>query len=168
MDKKVTVVKLSHRTLNLATTGVWLLTFMTMHLSEFRLGRTELYFVGPPRGLINFERITSLNRFWSWDTTLVRVFVDDIYKLEFVAFKSLPWSAFYWKELIVKPLGVGTAAEKGRNLVELGTPAEASAGLFAVPKSMIKDMRRASVVELRDEAGGAKPKAKVQPGGSGS
>merc|ERR1711975_209940 len=70
MDKKVTVAKIFDGTLNLAITGVLLLTFMVIHLFQFRFGATEPYLVRPPRYLINFEGIFSLNLFWSWDTTV--------------------------------------------------------------------------------------------------
>merc|ERR1719420_2415032 len=40
--------------LNLAITGVLLLTFMTIHLFQFRFGATEPYLVRPPPYLINF------------------------------------------------------------------------------------------------------------------
>merc|ERR1712054_42558 len=96
MDKKVTVAKIFDGTLNLAISGVLLLTFMTIHLFQFRFGATEPYLVRPPTYLINFEGITSLNLFWSWDTTVTPVPVRDIYKLEFDLFQSMPWCVFYW------------------------------------------------------------------------
>merc|ERR1719377_185157 len=40
--------------LNLAITGVLLLTFMTIHLFQFRFGATEPYLVRPPPYFINF------------------------------------------------------------------------------------------------------------------
>merc|ERR1712084_8055 len=53
---------------NLAVTGLMLLTFMTIHLFQFRFGDTEQfgpYFLRPPRYLINFWGILSLNLFWT-------------------------------------------------------------------------------------------------------
>merc|ERR1719240_1152159 len=53
--------------LNLAITGLCLLAFMTIHLFQFRFGDTDQfgpYYVNPPRFLINFSGITSLNLFW--------------------------------------------------------------------------------------------------------
>jgi len=101
MDKKVTVAKVLDGTLNLAVTGVLLLTFMVIHLFQFRFGATEPYLVRPPRYLINFEGITSLNLFWSWDTTVTPVPVRDIYKLEFDLFQSMPWCVFYWVCVVI-------------------------------------------------------------------
>merc|ERR1719298_218030 len=101
MDKKVTVAKVLDGTLNLAVTGVLLLTFMVIHLFQFRFGATEPYLVRPPRYLINFEGITSLNLFWSWDTTVTPLPVRDIYKLEFDLFQSMPWCVFYWVCVVI-------------------------------------------------------------------
>merc|ERR1712078_230806 len=101
MDKKVTVAKIFDGTLNLAVTGVLLLTFMVIHLFQFRFGATEPYLVRPPRYLINFEGITSLNLFWSWDTTVTPLPVRDIYKLEFDLFQSMPWCVFYWVCVVI-------------------------------------------------------------------
>merc|ERR1719409_551182 len=53
--------------LNLAITGVLLLTFMTIHLFQFRFGATEPYLVRPPPFLINFGGITALQLFWVAD-----------------------------------------------------------------------------------------------------
>merc|ERR1712176_1236513 len=52
--------------LNLAVSGLMLLTFMTIHLFQFRFGDTEQfgsYYLRPPRYLINFWGILSLNLF---------------------------------------------------------------------------------------------------------
>lgn len=84
--------------LNLAITGLALLTFMTIHLFQFRFGDTEQfgpYFVRPPTYLINFSGILSLNLFWSADTSIVPVGVRDIYALEFKIFKNPVWCVFY-------------------------------------------------------------------------
>jgi len=81
--------------LNLAITGVLLLTFMTIHLFQFRFGATEPYLVRPPPYMINFSGILALQLFWTSDTTVDPVPVRDIYKLEFELFKSLGWVAFY-------------------------------------------------------------------------
>merc|ERR1719218_163367 len=50
--------------LNLAISGVMLLTFMTMHLFQFRFGETEPYKLCPPPYLINVEGILNLDLFW--------------------------------------------------------------------------------------------------------
>merc|ERR1719271_261315 len=81
--------------LNLAITGVLPLTFMTIHLFQFRFGDTEPYLVRPPPYMINFSGIPNLNLFWVADSTVAPVPVRDIYKLEFEIFKNLGWVAFY-------------------------------------------------------------------------
>jgi len=81
--------------LNLAFTGVLLLTFMTIHLFQFRFGDTEPYLVRPPPFFINFLGIPNLNLFWVADSTVDPVPVRDIYKLEFEIFQNLGWCAFY-------------------------------------------------------------------------
>merc|ERR1711865_1124725 len=50
--------------LNLAITGVLLLTFMTVHLFQFRFGETQPYNIRPPPYLINIWGILALNLFW--------------------------------------------------------------------------------------------------------
>merc|ERR1712232_955711 len=62
--------------LNLAITGLMLLTFMTIHLFQFRFGDTDqfgFYYVRPPPFLINFKGILSLDLFWTEDTTVTPV-----------------------------------------------------------------------------------------------
>jgi len=84
--------------LNLAISGLMLLTFMTIHLFQFRFGDTDQfgpYFVRPPPYLINFWGIPSLNLFWTDDATVAPVGVRDIYALEFQIFKNPMWSGFY-------------------------------------------------------------------------
>merc|ERR1712100_430487 len=84
--------------LNLAVTGVMLLAFMTIHLIQFRFGDTEQfgpYMLRPPRFLINFWGILSLNLFWTDDTTVKPVGVRDIYALEYQLFQNKLWEAFY-------------------------------------------------------------------------
>merc|ERR1712050_495727 len=50
--------------LNLAVSGLLLLTFMTIHLFQFRFGATQAYYLRAPPYLINFWGILSLNLFW--------------------------------------------------------------------------------------------------------
>merc|ERR1719454_1324895 len=52
--------------LNLAFSGVLLLTYMTIHLFQFRFGDTHPYMLRPPPYMINFAGILSLNLFWTW------------------------------------------------------------------------------------------------------
>merc|ERR1712032_54650 len=58
-DMKLTM-GLKSGQLNLAVTGLSLLTFMTIHLFQFRFGATDPYWIRPPRYLINFAGILSL------------------------------------------------------------------------------------------------------------
>eukprot|EP00440_Ansanella_granifera_P057617 gb/GFBE01062465.1/.p1 GENE.gb/GFBE01062465.1/~~gb/GFBE01062465.1/.p1 ORF type:complete len:360 (+),score=115.59 gb/GFBE01062465.1/:1-1080(+) len=84
--------------LNLAISGLMLLTFMTIHLFQFRFGDTDQfgpYYVRPPPYLINFWGIPSLNLFWTGDKSVEPVGVRDIYALEFQIFKNPLWSLFY-------------------------------------------------------------------------
>lgn len=83
--------------LNLAITGVVLLTFMTIHLIQFRFGATQEYLVRPPPYLIYFWGITKLQLFWTDDDSVKPVPVRDIYKLEFDRFLGYNyiWSAYY-------------------------------------------------------------------------
>merc|ERR1712032_1309035 len=84
--------------LNLAVTGLSLLTFMTIHLFQFRFGDTDQfgpYMIRPPRYLINFVGILTLNLFWTEDVTVKEVGVRDIYALEFQIFKNPLWCVFY-------------------------------------------------------------------------
>jgi succinate dehydrogenase hydrophobic anchor subunit len=109
--------------LNLAMSGLMLLTFMTVHLFQFRFGDTEQfgpYYVRPPPYLINFYGILKLNLFWTDDKSVAPVGVRDIYKLEFQIFQNPLWSVFYifsvfifmfhacvgWKKAATSVLGI--------------------------------------------------------------
>merc|ERR1711953_1526788 len=84
--------------LYLAITGLMLLTFMTIHLFQFRFGDTEQfggYMLRPPPYLINIWGIPSLTLFWTENTAVTPVPVRDIYALEFQLFQNGVWSAFY-------------------------------------------------------------------------
>eukprot|EP00448_Togula_jolla_P024662 CAMPEP_0170591762 /NCGR_PEP_ID=MMETSP0224-20130122/12574_1 /TAXON_ID=285029 /ORGANISM="Togula jolla, Strain CCCM 725" /LENGTH=1051 /DNA_ID=CAMNT_0010915643 /DNA_START=49 /DNA_END=3204 /DNA_ORIENTATION=+ len=86
--------------LNLAITGLMLLTFMTIHLFQFRFGDTNQfgpYMIRPPPFLIHFSTVLNLqlNLFWTDDTSIEPVGVRDIYALEFQIFQSPIWAAFY-------------------------------------------------------------------------
>jgi predicted heme/steroid binding protein len=90
--------------LNLAITGLMLLTFMTIHLFQFRFGDTDQfgpYYIRPPPFLINFFGILKLDLFWTDDTTVEKVGVRDIYALEYQIFKNPLWGAFYVCAVIV-------------------------------------------------------------------
>merc|ERR1712232_939957 len=84
--------------MNLAFSGLMLLTFMTIHLFQFRFGDTAVfgpYYIRPPPYLINFWGILSPNLFWTGDEAVTPVGVRDIYKLEFQIFNNMYWSGFY-------------------------------------------------------------------------
>merc|ERR1712000_456916 len=53
--------------LNLAMSGIILLTFMIIHLLQFRFGKTDDYYVRPPPYLIYFSGILKLQLFWTDD-----------------------------------------------------------------------------------------------------
>merc|ERR1711865_1110992 len=103
--------------------GLMLLTFMTIHLLQFRFGDTAQfgpYMIRPPPYLINFYGIMSLNLFWTDDTSVAPVGVRDIYKLEFQIFQKPMWCAFYifsvlvflfhvwmgWQKAVASSLGI--------------------------------------------------------------
>jgi hypothetical protein len=86
--------------LNLAITGLALLTFMTIHLVQFRFGDTDQfgpYLVCPPPYLINLLTVVDLelNLFWMPGGCQNPVGVRDIYALEFQLFQNKAWAAFY-------------------------------------------------------------------------
>merc|ERR1711933_263340 len=68
-DMKLALVKSSGiSALNLAISVLILMTFMTIHLFQFRFGDTEQfgpYFIRPPPFMINFEGILTLDLFWA-------------------------------------------------------------------------------------------------------
>merc|ERR1711976_1042892 len=81
--------------MNLAISGVCLLTFMTIHLFQFRFGETEPYKICPPPYLVNVKGLLHLALFWVGYEGCESVNVRDIYRLEFEIFKSLGWVIFY-------------------------------------------------------------------------
>jgi hypothetical protein len=87
--------------LNLAFTGITLLTFMIIHLFQFRFGDTKPYKLCPPPYLINFSGILSLNLFWVGWEGCTAVEVRDIYRMEFEVFQSLRWVMFYLCSVVI-------------------------------------------------------------------
>jgi len=88
--------------LNLAISGITLLSFMTIHLFQFRFGVTQPYALCPPPYLVNLHLQTILdpthpiNLFWEPDCKFEdATYVRDIYRLEFEIFKSFGWCFFY-------------------------------------------------------------------------
>merc|ERR1739844_600029 len=87
----------SSGTLNLAITGIALLTFMTVHLFQFRFGATQPYKLCSPPYLVNLWTLLHLrlNLFWVDTPGCSTSEVRDIYRLEFEVFQSQGWCAFY-------------------------------------------------------------------------
>jgi len=104
-DQKLAMVKTSGLSvLNLAMTGLMLMTFMTIHLFQFRFGDTDQfgpYFIRPPPFMVNFEGILTLDLFWTENTQVEKVGVRDIYALEFQIFKNPVWAYFYTFSVLI-------------------------------------------------------------------
>merc|ERR1712176_904124 len=81
--------------MNLAISGVCLLTFMTIHLFQFRFGETKPYKICPPPYLVNVKGLLHLALFWVGYEGCTSMEVRDIYRLEFEIFKSWGWVMFY-------------------------------------------------------------------------
>jgi hypothetical protein len=113
--------------LNLAATGILLLTFMVIHLLQFRFGATQQYLVRPPPYLVNLhlDDILALRLFWSTDKSIEPVAVRDIYKLEFDLFQDPVWVAFY-----VFSVGVFVCH------VYMGWKKLVTASVFKIPKGL--------------------------------
>jgi len=80
--------------LNLAISGVTLLTFMMIHLFQFRFGDAAPFKICPPPYLVNVKGLLHLNLFWVPECENP-VSVRDIYKLEYDVFASVGWVVFY-------------------------------------------------------------------------
>merc|ERR1711879_722646 len=80
---------------NLAISGLLLLTFMCIHLVQFRFGATQPYQLCAPPYFINVEGILTLSLFWVATPGCPSVAVRDIYRLEFELFQYGSWVAFY-------------------------------------------------------------------------
>merc|ERR1711988_1482750 len=105
--------------LNLAISGVILLSFMTIHLFQFRFGETVQYLIRPPPYLINFWAILGLrlSLFWCDQSfndcpSAPTVPVRDIYKLEFDIFQrptNFPFGSSCDTDFLPSILGEGWA-----------------------------------------------------------
>merc|ERR1712046_211808 len=84
---------------NLAITGIVLLSYMIIHLFQFRFGATQPYKVRPPPYMINLFELPHL--FFTTDESVPFVEVRDIYKLEFDIFKSPAMVAYYLAMVLV-------------------------------------------------------------------
>jgi len=94
--------------LNLAISGVMLLTFMTIHLFQFRFGDTQSYFIRPPPYLVNIWGIMTLSLFWCSKEQCPyapTIGVRDIYKLEFDIFRR-PTNFPFGSSCGTEPLGL--------------------------------------------------------------
>merc|ERR1712151_837560 len=89
--------------LNLAISGITLLTFMVIHLFQFRFGATQPFKLCPPPYLVNIGTVfhLRLNLFWVDTPGCTTAEVRDIYRMEFEVFKSLEWCLFYIFAVIV-------------------------------------------------------------------
>merc|ERR1712226_909558 len=123
--------------LNLAISGIALLTFMTIHLFQFRFGETESYYLCPPPYLVNFFTVAhwppALNLFWTPEEDAFKgdcdlstghglVAVRDIYKLEFDVFASYGWCLFYIAAVIVFSTHMCLGWQKCVPAPQLGIP----------------------------------------------
>merc|ERR1712012_1493132 len=89
--------------LNLAISGITLLTFMSVHLFQFRFGETQTFKLCPPPYLVNIGTIFDLrlNLFWIDEPGCTTAEVRDIYRMEFEVFQSLGWVLFYLASVVI-------------------------------------------------------------------
>lgn len=98
--------KVKQGNMNLAFSGIMLLTFMLIHLFQFRFGDTAKFPLCPPPYMINLNNLLQLSLFWVPVTKeapceMKMTFVRDIYNMEFEIFKSLGWTLFYISSVVV-------------------------------------------------------------------
>jgi hypothetical protein len=133
--------------LNLAISGICLLTFMTIHLFQFRLAETAVFKLCPPPYFIDSAAIFTiehfLNLFWVADKHCEIVLVRDIYKQEFAVFESFGWMFFYlasvcifcthmclgWRKAIPAP-AMGIPARYHNKAIHIGYAITAVFGLI--------------------------------------
>merc|ERR1712107_266036 len=92
--------------LNLAISGVMLLTFMMIHLFQFRFGATHGFKICPPPYLVNVQGVLSLDLFWVPTNDCKSIgseiaIVRDIYRLEFELFQNFGWVLFYLSSVTI-------------------------------------------------------------------
>merc|ERR1719473_1938777 len=81
---------------NLAISGIVLLSYMIIHLFQFRFGATQPYKLRPPPYGINFNKqLLHLHLFFTVDESVPLVSVRDIYKLEFDLFSKTGTLVYY-------------------------------------------------------------------------
>merc|ERR1712098_331361 len=79
--------------LNLAITGVLLLFYMMVHLTQYRFAATEPYYLRPPPYGVTFQDLPHLVT--TTDTSVPLVPVRDIYRLEHELFQKPEWCFYY-------------------------------------------------------------------------
>merc|ERR1712127_430750 len=89
--------------LNLAISGITLLTFVCIHLFQFRFGATQSFTLCPPPYLVNIGTIFDLrlNLLWVDEPGCTTAEVRDIYRMEFEVFQSLGWVLFYLASVVI-------------------------------------------------------------------
>merc|ERR1711976_781411 len=89
--------------LNLAISGITLLTFMCIHLFQFRFGETQPFKLCPPPYLMNIGTLFQLrlNLFWVDTPGCATSEVRDIYRMEFEVFQSLCWVLFFLASVVI-------------------------------------------------------------------
>merc|ERR1712194_705559 len=112
--------------LNLAITGIMLLTFMTVHLFQFRFGETQPFKLCPPPYLINLWTLMELrpNLFWVDTPGCTTAEVRDIYRLEFEVFQNPQWCAFYLAAVLIFACHTALGGASCRHGHSQGSPPE--------------------------------------------
>merc|ERR1719390_222573 len=113
--------------LHRAISGVVLLTYMIVHLFQFRFGDTQPYKLRPPPLMINFDGINPfsdsfLHLFFVTDPSVPEVEVRDIYKLEYDLFQSWGWVWYYMLSVLVFATHFWLGWEKVVPASQLGIP----------------------------------------------
>merc|ERR1712127_1161368 len=110
--------------LNLAITGIALLTFMTVHLFQFRFGETQPFKLCPPPYLVNLLTLLHLrlNLFWTDTPGCETAEVRDIYRLEFEVFESVGWCAFYLASVCIFAFHMAMGWQKVVPSAAMGIP----------------------------------------------
>lgn len=84
--------------LNLAITGLMILTFLMKHFQDFRFGDTAQfgpYYVRAPPYIVNYQGLLKGDLFWDYDKSIIPSPTRNIYLLEYQIFSSAFNSVFY-------------------------------------------------------------------------
>merc|ERR1711957_459074 len=110
--------------LNLAISGITLLTFMAIHLFQFRFGETQPFKLCPPPYLINLWTLLELrlNLFWVDTPGCTTAEVRDIYRMEFEVFQSLGWVCFYLASVVIFSTHMALGCAKVVGAAAMGIP----------------------------------------------